>query len=243
MFAMAGMTLAAAGSLPSHASIVITGTRVVYPADSREVTIKINNDGKHPSLVQTWLDKGDVKSRPDQIEVPFVLTPPVSRVDAGKGQTLRLTYTGEPQATDKETLYWLNVLEVPPKAKMAEDANYLQFAFRTRIKVFFRPKGLPYPVSEAPGKLQWSLRPDSGGYALEVSNPTPYHVSFARVGLKVGDQSSIDSDSIGMVEPGKSVRFPFASGLKSPPAGAVKVSFEVINDYGGKETFDIPIGS
>lgn len=47
-------------------SVVITGTRVVYPAEKKEVTVKINNEGANPVLVQSWIDQGDLSSAPSR---------------------------------------------------------------------------------------------------------------------------------------------------------------------------------
>ncbi len=45
---------------------------------------------------------------------------------------------------DRESVFWFNVLEVPPKPDAATVANQslLQLAFRTRIKLFYRPEAL-----------------------------------------------------------------------------------------------------
>lgn len=83
----------------------------------------------------------------------------------------------------------MNVLEVPPaplehsgksvptSAEKSEPQNYLQLAFRSRIKVFYRPSGLKGTANEAPASLSWKLHSD--GRVL-VSNPTPYHVTLTR---------------------------------------------------------------
>lgn len=226
--------IAAAGlhASPSAASVIIGGTRVVYPSQEREVTVKLTNQGSKPALVQVWMDDGDEKSTPDMAKVPFTVTPPIFRMDGGKGQAVRLVYTKEPLPTDKESLFWLNVLEVPPKAANSQDQNQLQFAFRTRIKVFFRPVGLPGEVETAPDKLVWKLVSDKSGkgYALEVSNPTPYYVNFAAVGLKIGEQS-IRENGGGMVAPGATTTFPIPQ-LKTSPSGEAQAQFELITDYG-----------
>ena len=41
------------------AGVVIDGTRVVYPASKREVTINVRNSSDKPSLVEAWLDAGN----------------------------------------------------------------------------------------------------------------------------------------------------------------------------------------
>lgn len=247
-FALAGFAAAMVSGIPAHASVTIEGTRVVYPSDAKEVTIKLNNDEKRPSLVQVWLDTANQDAGPGKADVPFVLMPPVSRIDAGKSQTLRLSYTGEPLAKDKETLFWLNVLDIPPKTKSASDSTAgndarLNFAFRTRIKVFFRPTGLPFPVTDAPSKLQWKLVPaEKGkGYAFEVSNPTPYHISFSSISLKVGERTFTSLENKGMVTPNGTERFAGMPDVTAKPGSGAKVVFEIINDYGGKQTLEAPL--
>jgi P pilus assembly chaperone PapD len=74
----------------AQAEIILHGTRVVYPSDAREVTLQVSNNGSKPSLVQAWIDDGDPKSTPDQSKVPFMITPPISRVDPTKSQSLRI---------------------------------------------------------------------------------------------------------------------------------------------------------
>ncbi|RDL19866.1 pili/flagellar assembly PapD-like chaperone [Serratia fonticola] len=66
----------------------------------------------------------------------------MNRVETGKGQTLRISYAGGALPMDKESVFWLNVLEVPAKSQATTGENRLQMAFRPRIKLFFRPKGL-----------------------------------------------------------------------------------------------------
>jgi chaperone protein EcpD len=89
----------------AEASVTIGGTRVVYPLDQREVTVKLDNDSKSPSLVQVWMDDGHPDAKPGDIKVPFVITPPIFRMDANKSQTLRVMYSGEALPTDRESVY------------------------------------------------------------------------------------------------------------------------------------------
>lgn len=213
----------------SFAGVVITGTRLVYPAAQKEITVKLNNNGTRPALVQSWVDTGDVKSSPTSSKAPFVLTPPVSRIDPSKGQSLRLMYTGTALPTDKESVFWLNVLEIPPKMEGNVDLNVLQMAFRSRIKIFYRPDGLPGNPTDAQQQLQWKVIAVDGGYALQAYNPTAYHVSQVELALSVGSQR-YESES-GMVSPGQSQIFALPT-LKSQPGANAQVEFNAINDYG-----------
>lgn len=77
----------------SYANVVITGTRVIYPADQKSISVQLTNVGNEPSLVQSWLDKGNISSNPNTESVPFIIAPPVTRVEANAGQTLRINFT------------------------------------------------------------------------------------------------------------------------------------------------------
>lgn len=70
----------------AFADIVISGTRVIYPQSAKDVTVKMENRGNKPLLVQTWLDDGRDTANPQEIKLPFIVTPPVSRVDAAKAR-------------------------------------------------------------------------------------------------------------------------------------------------------------
>lgn len=223
------LALAALFSLPAQASVVIGGTRVIYDAKDKEVTLKFMNEGERAALVQVWLDDGDDQSTPDTAKAPFAVAPPVFRLDPKKQQTTRIMFTGSALPTDRETLYWLNMLEIPPKTGDV-DANILQFAFRTRIKVFYRPTGLAGEALLAHEKLRWRLVPGSDGLALRVDNPTPYHVNFANVGL-AGSSKAEDSQGGGMVAPFSHAEFALKSGT-ARPTGTAKAAITVINDFG-----------
>ncbi|NLP61774.1 fimbria/pilus periplasmic chaperone [Paraburkholderia sacchari] len=228
---VAASVMAVAAMLPfeATASVVIAGTRVVYNVTDSEVTLKLSNVGKAPALTQVWLDKGDPKADPSKLDLPFVLTPPLVRIDPGKAQTIRIAYTGEAMPKDRETLLWFNMLEVPPKPSAEQSGpNYVQLAFRSRLKFFFRPAGLDGKADDAPDKLKWRVGAQNGKPALVVSNPTPYHVTIIEAHVGEGPHAP-KFDEGGMVAPGAQLELP----LSAAPGSAGKVSFTTLNDYGG----------
>ena len=242
-FMAACLLVMGCGASAVQASVVIGGTRVIYPSDQKEVTVPLENQGKQPVLVQVWVDTGDPLATPDAIKAPFFIRPPMFRMEPASGHALRLTYTGDPLPDTQETMYWLNVLEVPPRAANAAASNHVQFAVRTRIKLIFRPSGLPGNATEAFKQLSWKWVTDEGGkgFALEVTNLTPYYVNFADVGLKV-DSVLKRNDDGGMVAPGATTTFSLAPlKLTSRPSGDVRASFEVIDDSGGSSAQEAPL--
>ncbi|KVN74702.1 fimbria/pilus periplasmic chaperone [Burkholderia ubonensis] len=217
--------------ITSQAAIVITGTRVIYPEKSREVDVRLSNVGKTPVLVQSWIDDGHAEASPDEIKVPFVLMPAVFRVDPNKGQTLRVMYTGDALPEDRESVYWFNVLEIPPKPTTAEDQNLMQLAFRTRIKLFYRPAALENSGPEqAREQLAWKvIRDDKGGSVLRVDNRSPYYMTLSTVTAKVGGKD-VQFDSA-MVAPFGHQEFVAKSDADKLVAPAA-ISYELLNDYG-----------
>jgi chaperone protein EcpD len=220
----------------AHASVVIGGTRVVFPAQDGEVTVRLSNQGDRPALVEAWIDRGNPQSTPDKVDVPFLITPPLFRMEAHRDQSLRIIATQAHLPADRESLFWLNVLEVPPKPTGAEVAgkNLLQFAIRSRLKLFYRPDHLPGDPLKAAAKVTWKAVATGQGYALEVRNPTPYHITFAKLSLDVGGkQYTADA---GMVDPLATLRIAVKGLTQAPPAGT-PVAYGVINDYGALATY------
>jgi len=220
----------------AHASVVIAGTRVVFPAANGEVTVRLSNDGGQPALVEAWIDDGDPASTPDTANVPFLITPPLFRMDAGKGQSLRIVYTNQPLPKDRESLFWLNVLEIPPKpaAKPGEAQNTLQFAVRSRLKLFFRPAGLAGDSLDAARQVTWTVAADGAGYALVVHNPTPYHITFSQLSLDVDSVAYAPGN--GMVAPLSTLRLPIKNLHHAPTAGTV-VAYTTLNDFGAATSY------
>ncbi|KVR59341.1 molecular chaperone [Burkholderia ubonensis] len=228
------LSVALVVSTHAAANMVLFGTRVIYPAGQREVSVRMNNQGKQPALVQAWVDRGDTTATPDKADAPFVVTPPISRVEPGKGQTLRLSFLGDNVPEDKESLYWLNVLDIPPKPKAAEGENLMQLAIRTRVKIFLRPAALTDEgAMAAPQQVRWQVQRDGNGRVKGVlaSNPSAYYVNIATV--EIGPEGKAVAAGEGaMIAPGETHLFGFASPLPAQLDKA-RVAFGYITDYGG----------
>jgi chaperone protein EcpD len=213
------------------ADLVLSGTRVVYPANKKDVTVQLTNKGKNPLLAQSWIDDGDPSARPETVDVPFYLTPPVSRIDPEKGQTLRIVYNQPKLPKDRESIFWLNVLEIPAKAKKGEKGegeNTLQLAFRTRVKLFFRPENLKVQPNEAAKMVVWNK---AGDKKLTADNPSPYYISFSNVDLSAAGKK---------IEVGDAMLAPFSktdmTAKQSISGGNWMVKYAYVNDYGGSES-------
>lgn len=216
-------------SAPAWAGIIISGTRVIYPSDKREVTINLTNKGQSASLVQSWIDTGDPTVSPTQVKAPFIIIPPITRVDGGKGQTLRLIFTGGVLPVDRESVFWLNVLAVPPKRR--DDNNYLKAAYQSRLKIFYRPQQLAGTIEDAISKIKFNSQDKS----LSVINPTPFYISLVDISWRFNSKD--------YALPGKMLA-PFTSWkidekVNKSLIGVKTVHIKYINDYGAVKQDDI----
>ena len=152
-------------------------------------------------------------------------------MEPAKTQVIRLAFLGATLPQDRESVYWLNVLEIPPKPGASAGNNYLQFAIKSRIKIFYRPCALTSSPGNAPVMLKWMHVANATGEAtIKIENPSPFYVSFAEIRPRLADGSELSSVNA-MVEPFGSVslNFKLRTGASSLP---VRVLFKTVNDYG-----------
>ncbi|HHQ6580950.1 TPA: fimbrial biogenesis chaperone [Serratia fonticola] len=211
-----------------QAAVYIEGTRIIFPANNREITVKTTNKGKTPALMQIWLDRGNSQSQPHNADAPFLVTPPIFRLDAGKGQSIRLAFTGEKLPQDRESLFWFNALEVPPLA--SSDKSYMQIAVRSRLKLFYRPEGLASDPISAVKKVTWKIHTavPGKGYSLRGENPTPYYVTYSKLALSI--TGKVENLGTAMIAPFSSSEI----NLKkiSTRTGEAELIYRAMGDYG-----------
>lgn len=197
----------------SAGGITLTGTRVIYPEQSKQVTMSLRNTSDKSSfLVQSWVENANGEKSHD-----FVVAPPLYVSGPNNENTLRLIYNGNVQNKERETLYYFNVKSIPSvdKSKVSGQ-NVLMLAAITRIKLFYRPSGLTLPAAQAPEKMRFQRT----GSGVTIENPTPYYLTLAQItigGQKVDDR---------MIAPHASEQI----ALKSLSNNEVK--FRTINDFG-----------
>ncbi|MCP8464668.1 molecular chaperone [Pseudomonas sp. ZM23] len=225
------LLLASSAAMLAQASVVITGTRVIYPGDAREKTVQMTNQDAFPNVVQAWIDVGDPASTPDTAKAPFLINPAVSRMAPGSGQTLRILFTGSGLPQDRESLFYLNVLQIPPRNVAKADRNQMLVMLRNRLKLFYRPAGIPGSPEQLPEKLNFSLVQSAGGWRVRVENPTGFHASFGSATLSVGERQWTLRTSI--VPPHSTAEWT-AEKPAALPVGTPRLHALLINDYGAR---------
>lgn len=200
----------------AQAGVVIGGTRVIYDGAKKEASININNPDKGSYLIQSWVD-GQLDSGHSKAEkAPFIVTPPLFRLDGEQQNILRVVRAGGDLPTDKESLYWMNIKSIPSAEKKD---NTLLIAVKTRIKLIYRPVGLKSTLEDTAKTLTWKR----SGNNLQVTNPTPHYFTFYNVSMN----GTLIKDAT-MVAPKSTATFAL-------PANALgsNLSWQYINDWGG----------
>lgn len=199
----------------AQAGIVMGGTRVIYQEGKREAAISVTNADTHtPYLVQSWVEN---YAENDKARVPFIVTPPLFRLDPEQNNVLRINFIGASLPRDRESVFWLNVKSIAPTPQ--GEVNKLQVNIKSKFKIFYRPNDLAGDPAKAWQQLKFS---QSGG-RLTVINPTPYFVSLRRRGGRAKHRRSRHGGSLRRENVAVS--------------GHGTVKWRAINDYGGVSDF------
>lgn len=201
-------------SVSSFAAIQLEATRVIYNSNSSSASLSLNNGSDQNYMLQSWLENENPRNN---AAIPMQVIPPIMRIDAGKEATLRFIYSGHGLPTNRESLFWINLQEIPPSAK---DSNTLQIAVHSRLKLFYRPQGLNTTLDKEVQKLVWR----QSGNKLSVTNNGPMYVSLNRLHLGSGRDIYLD-----MVAPDSTEQFTLPANTQVGSA----VSFSYVNDFGG----------
>jgi chaperone protein EcpD len=203
----------------AQASLKIEGTRLIYFGQDKEANISIINHSAQDTLLQSWISHEDES---DTSNVPFAIIQPLVQLHSQEQHLLRVLYAGEDLPADRESLFWLNIMEIPLKP---ENPNSMQFAIRQRLKLFYRPPGLQGSASESVQKLIWKK---SDGKQIEVRNSSLYHLSLIDAGIDSGSHMQKLFEYVFLI-PGETRLIEMPSSTINADA---KITFTEITDIG-----------
>jgi len=201
------------------ASVIMVGTRVIVSSEANEKTVQFNNPDLQPYIVEMKVD--------DRENAPFVVVPPVFRIEPHQGQTVRLISTPSAKTLprDRESVFYLNFVQIPSIKASDRLTNQLIIAVNSRVKVFYRPDSLAGQQSNAFKSLRFTL---ADGKIL-VQNPTGFHISVSRARFVNSHQSTLLTNAV-MLAPFSSTELSPAGKITSLRGG--KVLLTQVNDYG-----------
>ncbi|HGM5835952.1 TPA: fimbria/pilus periplasmic chaperone [Serratia marcescens] len=208
-------------------SVGLGATRVIYNPASSGAVLSVNNPNDYPMLVQSKVFAEDKKTA-----APFVVTPPLFRLDGHQQSRVRIVQTGGEFPGDRESLRWLCVTGIPPesddawakgadgKKPAAKEATIdVKIKFTRCIKVLVRPGAVKANLLDEAGAVTWKRQ----GKALQANNPTPFYINLKT--LRVGGKEIKEPDYIA----------PFSAHTFALPKGAAgQVEWTLVTDQGGE---------
>lgn len=207
------------------AAFTLNGTRFIYEEGKKSISLEVNNSEEQTYGGQVWID--NVSQSGDDVFI--VPSPPFFKVDGKGKQIVRLMNANPALPKDRESLFWLNVQEVPPKPKESE-GSMLAIAMNTQVKLIYRPKAVADGRKDAEKQLTFISRDGS----VWLNNPTPYYFAVTKV-LSNGKEVTLSGEAqkaVAMLAPYSAA----GTGLKSLSG---KLSVEAINDWGGTQTYEV----
>lgn len=222
-----------------HAGILAASTRVVYDQEKPEQSLVLVNTNEYPVLTQLWVDDGT--SNLDFKETPFVVLPPVFKLSPAEIKGIRIIYNGKKLPQDRESLFWLNLYEIPSLKKSQMSNEYVNLAMNTQLKVFFRPQHLKkYDIDVTQNKIIYDII-QNDHYQLRVSNPTPYHLNYSNITIFHDNKFTVlDLNQKNTVKPfSKEIYDIPLSGLSKK--NELKIHFILIDDQGVSHPYSAPI--
>ncbi|MHA7847366.1 fimbrial biogenesis chaperone [Serratia sp. D1N4] len=202
--------------------------RVIYlESDKKGVTLTANNTTPYPYLMQSWIQPVDTATgnvaEGEHPAMPFIVTPPLARLEANSELTLRIRRNGEPLPADRESVFFISMKAIPAQAAPDQRAEEKQMVLTitSNMKVFYRPAGL---VKRAVADMAPKLKFRREGNQLIADNPTPYWLTFSH--LKVGTAALDKAQLRLMVPPKGQQRYT----LPSDASG--KVTWQLIDEDG-----------
>ena len=207
----------------AQAGISLDRTRMILTGNSVSASANLSNTSPDvPFLAQSWVE--DAKG--NKITSPLLVLPALQRINGGQKGVIRVTKTNGIEALpqDRESLFYLNVREIPPKPKKA---NVLQLSMQSRIKLFYRPTPIVPDSKNEVWQNKLMFKKEGGKFIAD--NPTPYFITV--IGLTEGPSEKGGE---------RLTTFP---GIMIPPKSTLDVpvtntsvnefSMMYVNDYGG----------
>ncbi|QNP49463.1 fimbrial biogenesis chaperone [Diaphorobacter aerolatus] len=211
-----------------HAAFVVGETRVVFAEGVRFKTLMVGNTGETATAIQAWIDSGS--EGPHKSTAPFLVSPPVVLLKRGDRRLLNIFHNGSAMPADRESLFWLNLLEVPPVPQEGLEDNRLNVALNLQLKLLYRPASLVHDQRAILDKLSFHLRREGAATHIAAENRSPFVVSFARWDFVLADGGSKSLSQIDLT------LLPFSGRVfpLTPDSAAVVTSVraQVIGDRG-----------
>lgn len=222
------------------ASVVMPNTRVIYNGGAQEHSLQFTNEDASPSVMQVWADSGNEKSTPKTADGPFLVMPPIFRIEPKSGQTVRLVFTGKNLPQDRESVFYLNTLQIPSLNAAYADQNQMLVILRNRVKIFYRPDGIEGSAQKAQEKLEFRVEGQGGALRVAAENHSNYYISLVNGQLFCGSRTA--TFAADMIAPHARAQWN-VKGSCPPDETPARAKVSYIDDYGAMRPLEVPVSA
>ncbi|TGA70661.1 Clp protease ClpE [Aliivibrio fischeri] len=204
----------------AFAALALDATRYIYKGNDQFISAVASNASEKEYAAQVWLDNIIEKdTRPT-----FIATPSFFKIKGKGRQVFRIMKVSDHMPIDKESIYWLNLQEIPPARK----GSGISMAIRTKVKMIYRPEALVegrqgaeenLTIAHFPGQ-QWLV------------NSTPYIFAIGGVLDKNDNVIELSKESMEKLSM-------FMPGDKVNVTGYTVKSVSALSDYGSLDIYKL----
>ena len=202
----------------ANAALALDATRYIYEGNKAAISATANNEADREYGGQVWVDNIIEKdTRPT-----FIATPSFFKIKGKGRQVFRIMKVSDHMPQDKESVYWLNLQEIPPKI----EGSGISMAIRTRVKLFYRPEALIKGRTNAEKNMTIDYLPEK----QFLVNSTPYIFAIGAIFDKQDKPIVLpkkEQDALTMFMPGDKVNV----------TGFNVKSVSALDDFGNMNTF------
>ncbi|WP_058120508.1 fimbrial chaperone [Photobacterium kishitanii] len=207
-------------------AFMLDGTRFIFEEGNKNISVVVNNKSQQTYGGQVWVENLLLPNS----EIAFVPVPSFFKIDKEQNQLIRLLKVTDDMPKDKESIFRLNIQEIPPINK--SKPNAVVIAVNTQVKLIYRPKSLINKRENEEEKIFLKTKGDQ----LSLINPTPYY--FAITSIKIdGHNASVSKDlsfKLGTFAPRSTI---LLKGINIKQNSSVIL--EAIDDYGAIRKYKI----
>ncbi|OOF24160.1 fimbrial biogenesis chaperone [Salinivibrio sp. IB872] len=157
------------------------GTRIVFSSTEQLKTIHVMNTNNYQVVVQSWVDDGNLSNTPSNADAPLITKPALFTLEPGETQGIQLINV-DPQALEKERLYWLNLHELPPSLAPREASlDKLALTMQTQYKVFYRGPETALTHDGIKQSINVDKEVVNGSYCLIIENLSSIHLNLSKI--------------------------------------------------------------
>jgi P pilus assembly chaperone PapD len=220
----------------SFAGIMANSSRVIYNEGVNQKSVILVNTNPYSIFTQTWVDNGE--ANPDFKSSPFVVVPTMFTLKPEEIKGINIIYNEMELPKDRESVFWLNLYEIPAVPRNDLKQDYLNLAMNTQIKIFYRPKKLnKLDLNTVQKELKFNWVKNSQELLLNIENPSPYYINIIGINLSNStSHSKLNNEIENMISPfsNKSYRLEnkeYINGINNI------LEYILIDDMGMKEKY------